>query len=203
MTTHFDHPTTPHANASSESLALLALNGELLSNDSATLTLERWCERHGLASPARVIAKRIHEAEKPPTVEQRRLLSAQITDPVRYRRVRLCCGGQVLSEADNWYLPGRLAPEMNRVLENTDTAFGRVVQTLDFRRRTLSVKYLWSPPSAVNRLRRPGTDRLRVPFRLLEHRAVLTLPDGTPFCLLTEAYTSALLAFLKPSRPAA
>jgi hypothetical protein len=203
MTTHFDNPTTPHANASSEVLALLALNTELLSNNSATLTLERWCDRHGLASPARVIAKRIHGAEKPSTVEQRQLLSAQITDHICYRRVRLCCGGLVLSEADNWYLPGRLTPEMNWELEDTDTAFGRVVQTLDFRRRTLSAKYLWSPPSAVIRMRDLGTDRLQVPFRLLEHRAVLTLPDGTPFCLLTEIYTSALLAFLKPSRRAA
>ena len=125
MTAHFDNPTSPHANASSESLALLALNGELLSNDGATLTVERWCERHGLASPARVIAKRIHEAEKPPTVEQRRLLSAQITDPVRYRRLRLCCGGQVLSEADNWYLPERLVVSDYFLVE--DLAPGGVV----------------------------------------------------------------------------
>jgi hypothetical protein len=59
--------------------------------------------------------------------------------------VRLICGGHVLSEADNWYVPARLTPEMNRVLEATDTAVGRVVQTLNFRRRTLSAKLLWSP----------------------------------------------------------
>jgi hypothetical protein len=62
--------------------------------------------------------------------------------------VRLTCGDRVLSEADNWYVPARLTPEMNRVLDTTDTAFGRAVQPLNFRRRTLSAKLLWSllPP---------------------------------------------------------
>jgi hypothetical protein len=36
-----------------EALALLqTLNAELLSHDSATLTLDRWCAAHRLASPA-------------------------------------------------------------------------------------------------------------------------------------------------------
>ena len=36
-----------------EALALLqTFNADLLSHDSATLTLERWCDAHGLASPA-------------------------------------------------------------------------------------------------------------------------------------------------------
>jgi hypothetical protein len=35
-----------------EALALLeTLNSELLSNNSATLTLEQWCDAHHLASP--------------------------------------------------------------------------------------------------------------------------------------------------------
>jgi hypothetical protein len=129
-----------------EALAVLqTLNAELLSHDSATLTLDRWCAAHRLASPARIIAERVDAARQAPTDEQRQVLGANATEPIRYRRVRLVCGGHVLSEADNWYVPARLTPEMNRVLDTTDTAFGRAVQALDFRRRTLSAKLLWSP----------------------------------------------------------
>ena len=40
-----------------EALALLqTLNAELLSHNSATLTLDRWCAAHRLASPARIVA---------------------------------------------------------------------------------------------------------------------------------------------------
>jgi chorismate-pyruvate lyase len=109
-----------------EALALLqTLNAELLSHDSATLTLDRWCAAHRLASPARIVAERVAGAEQAATDEQRQLLGVSATEPVRYRRVRLTCGDHVLSEADNWYVPARLTPEMNRLLDTTDTAFGR------------------------------------------------------------------------------
>jgi hypothetical protein len=41
---------------------------------------------------------------------------------------------------------------------------------------------------------------LAIPPELLEHRAVLTLPDGTPFSEVVERYTGALLAFPEPDR---
>jgi hypothetical protein len=34
-----------------------------------------------------------------------------------------------------------------------------------------------------------------MPSKLLEHRAVLTLPDGTPFSEVVETYTDNILAF--------
>ncbi len=87
-------------------MALLqTLNADLLSHDSATLTLERWCGTHRLASPARITAARIADAEKPASQEQRRELGVNPTEPIRYRRVKLLCGTVVLSEADNWYVP--------------------------------------------------------------------------------------------------
>src|SRR5205823_1457854 len=55
-------------NARVEALALLAtLNAELLSHDSATLTLDRWCAAHRLASPARIVAERVAGVEQAPT----------------------------------------------------------------------------------------------------------------------------------------
>jgi hypothetical protein len=181
------------------------LNAELLSHDSATLTLDRWCAAHRLASPPRIVAERVAGAEQAPTDEQRQLLDVNATEPIRYRRVRLICGDHVLSEADNWYVPARLTPEMNRLLDTTDTAFGRAVQALDFRRRTLSAKLLWSALPDDWEMGTPLPERrgatLTIPHAVLEHRAVLTLPDGTPFSEVVETYTSEVLAFPEPQRP--
>jgi chorismate-pyruvate lyase len=183
-----------------EALALLqTLNAELLSHDSATTTLEDWCELHRLASPPRIVAARVTEVEKPPSAEQRRELGVTPVELIRYRRVRLMCGSVVLSEADNWYVPSRLTPEMNRLLDTTDAPFGRVVQALHFRRRTLSSTLLWHPlPQGWEMDASPAreaTGELTIPPRLLEHRAVLSLPDGTPFSEVVETYTAQVLAF--------
>jgi hypothetical protein len=186
-----------------EALALLqTLNADLLSHDSATSTLEHWCDIHRLASPARIVAARVPDMDKPPTLEQRRELGVTPTEPIRYRRVRLLCGAVVLSEADNWYVPGRLTPEMNRLLDTTDVPFGRVVQMLHFQRHTVSSKVLWLPlpegwemsSSAAS----DGAGVLHIPSTLLEHKAVLTLPDGTPFSEVVETYTGDVLAFPVP-----
>ncbi len=127
-------------------LALLeSLDADLLSHDSATLTLERWCDAHRLAAPPTIRAERVLGVDKPPGEEQRRLLGVGASEPLRYRRVRLACGAHVLSEADNWYVPARLTPEMNQVLDTSDVAFGRAVQALAFQRRTLSAELLWHP----------------------------------------------------------
>lgn len=187
-----------------EALALLqSLNADLLSHESATLTLDRWCGLHKLASPARITAEQVHGAQKSPTAEQRKLLGVSATEPVRYRRVRLHCGDRVLSEADNWYVPARLTPEMNQVLDSTDTSFGRVVQPLHFQRHTLAAQLLWRPlPEGWEMgspLPSPGKT-LQIPADVLQHRAVLTLPDGTPFSEVIETYKSDIFAFPMPRR---
>jgi chorismate-pyruvate lyase len=186
-----------------EAVALLqTLNANLLSHDSATSTLERWCEVHRLASPARIVAVRVPGSEKPVSPELRRELGVTPTEPIRYRRVRLLCGTVVLSEADNWYVPGRLTAEMNKMLDSTDAPFGRVVQALHFRRHTLSSTQLWFPlPEGWEMNAIPPSDSssvLAIPSELLQHRALLTLPDGTPFSEVVETYTAGVLAFPVP-----
>src|SRR5215469_4210592 len=186
---------------------LQTLNADLLSHDSATGTLERWCGVHQLAAPARITAERVRDAEKTATEEQRQRLRLAPTDAVRYRRVRLLCGTVVLSEADNWYVPARLTPEMNKLLDTTDTPFGRAVQPLHFQRHTISAELLWQllpegwemkPVSATL-----DAHELCFPAQVLRHRALLTLPDGTPFSEVVETYTSNVLATarLEPIRP--
>jgi chorismate-pyruvate lyase len=190
-----------------EALALLqSLNADLLSNSSATLTLDRWCDTHRLASPAKVVAERVRDVNKEPTPEQRASLGVSATEPVRYRRVRLRCGERVLSEADNWYVPARLTAEMNKQLDTSDIAFGRAVQDLKFRRQTVSATLLWSPLPQGWEMGTPigqasGSRSLEIPPQVLQHRAVLTLPDGTPISQVVETYTSEVLGFPEPPHP--
>ena len=179
-------------------LLLQTLNADLLSHDSATATLQRWCDVHQLASPARITAERARDVQKPLTPVQREQLHLGPADEVRYRNVRLRCGELVLSEADNWYVPARLTPEMNRLLETTDTPFGAAVQSLHFQRHTLSAELLWQPLPADWEMKSwaPGAaaGELCFPLHVLQHRALLTLPDGTPISEVVETYRSNVLA---------
>jgi hypothetical protein len=201
----FERPAWPDTFVTRvEALAVLeTLNAELLSHDSATATLEHWCAEHRLAAPARVLAMRITGIDKPPSSLQRRDLRVSESEPLRYRRVRLTCGAVTLSEADNWYVPSRLTAEMNRQLDTSDTPFGKVVQPLRFQRHTLSAELLWHPlpdgwemgsatPSSAIGL-------LAIPAQVLQHRALLALPDGTPFSEVVESYTDGIFAFLRNS----
>jgi len=185
-----------------EALALIeSLNAELLSHDSATLTLERWCADHRLAAPARIVAERVRDT-KPASAEVRAALDVKPDETLGYRRVRLKCGDHVLSEADNWYVPSRLTPEMNHLLDTTDTPFGKAVAALHFRRHTLSADLLWRPlPKGWEMGAAAAQDdkgALAIPSHVLEHRAVLSTPDGEPISEVVETYTSEVLAFPPP-----
>jgi chorismate-pyruvate lyase len=160
---------------------LRALDTDLLAHDSATLVLDRWCERLRLADPAKVVADRVENADKPVPAEVRAQLKVEATMAIGYRRVRLRCGASILSEADNWYVPARLTAEMNRTLETSDTPFGRVVRPLDFHRRTLSHRRLHLPYPIL------------ADSPVLEHRTVLELADGTPISFVVESYRGRLL----------
>ena len=158
------------------------LNADLLGHDSATATLQRWCAARHLADPPTIVAHRVLGHDKPADAEVRALLHAAPGEPIRYRRVALACGDQVLSNADNWYRPDALTAQMNAELDATDHPFGAVVKSLGFRRQTLSATVLMSP-----RDRRP-------PDAVIRHKAVLETPDGAPFSLVVETYTKDVLA---------
>ena len=186
-------------------LALLqTLNADLLSHESATLTLERWCAAHRLATPPKIVAERMADQDEPASAEVRKELRVSGTTLVRYRRVRLACGSIVLSEADNWYVPDRLTADMNKTLESTDTPFGKAVQALNFQRHTLAATWLWTPlPEGWEMNAAAADDQaevVHVPEKLLEQRALLTLPDGTPFSEVVETYERGVLDFAPPRR---
>jgi hypothetical protein len=193
-----------------EALALLeSLNAEILSSSSATLTLERWCRDHALADPPQVVAHRIDAAAAPPTDEVRSDLQVSTADPVRYRRVELTCGAHVLSVAENWYVPSRLTPDMNRLLDDTQTPFGKVVLPLKPHRETLAVRRLWSPlPEGWETLRSSSSSGaagaqaaaapLNIPPAVFEHRAVLYTEAHVAIAEVREVYQRDLLDFPEP-----
>lgn len=160
--------------ATPRSSLLTRFEATLAMQDSATAALGQWCAARGLADPATVTARTVSGQDRPPTPADRHLLGA---DTLGYRHVRLSCGGRVLSQAHNWYVPARLTSEMNAALAMTDTPFGKVAAPLRFTRQRLS----------ATRGRGVGCPA----GTILTHRALLRLPDGAPLALVVECYTRA------------
>lgn len=185
-------PVRPEAVARVRALHLALLGGR-----SATSTLDAWCAEHRPAPGARLVAWLVAGPPKAATRDQRRRLQVSDDEPIRYRRVRLAWGDHVLSEADNWYVPGRLTAEMNRLLDATDIPFGRAVAALNPYRRTLGVEVHWprlqagGEPGPAHAL--PAGASLEAPVTLFEHRAVLYGADHRPLSEVAEAYLRGLL----------
>jgi hypothetical protein len=158
---------------------LADLETVLAARDSATLALEDWCARRGIADPATIRAVPIAAPDAPLPADGRALLAATADEPIAYRHVALACGDTVLSVAHNWYRPGQLTDAMNRELAEGESSFGKVVAPLGYRRERLE--------SA------PGAGAGCPPDTVLTHRALLRLPDGAPLALLVECYTEANL----------
>jgi chorismate-pyruvate lyase len=200
-----EQPTWPDTYvARLQALALVqTLNGKILASRSATLTLEAWCHDHHLADEDVIAAEVVRGVTKAATPEQRRRLQVGPNTEVKYRRVRLRCGSRVLSEAENWYVPDRLTAEMNHSLDVTNTAFGRVVQSLKPYRETFDATILWSPlPEGWERSQRPAAkvnaQPLAIPDALFEHRAIVYTGQHIPISEVDEVYQKQLLAFPAP-----
>jgi len=204
---------TPLARLEAQAL-IQTLNVELLSSTSATLTLERWCRDHALADTPVIWAHRIDPSAEDASAAPRQDLQVAAHETVRYRRVELTCGDHVLSVAENWYVPARLTPRMNHLLESTQTPFGKVVQPLSPHRETIAVRLLWSAlPEGWERAEASGAPlpvsgpvlapaaSLQLPPALFEHRAILYTPRHEPIAEVHEVYQRDLLAFPEPRVP--
>jgi len=158
---------------------LARLQSDILASPSATQLLTARCGELNLAAPAVVRAETAPVAQGVPAADVLALLQVTAAEPVRHRQVLLTCGGHVLSRADNWYVPSRLTPEMNRSLDTTDTPFGTVVRPLNFHRNTVAVA--------------PQTGDT-----VLQVKAVLLIPQEVPISLVIENYSGELLDDPKP-----
>jgi hypothetical protein len=187
-----------------EALALIdTLNVRLLAAScTATEVLDKWCADHKLASEPVVHARQISGLEKPVSPEQRQRLQVGNDEEVTYRHVELTCGGHILAEADNWYVPSRVGAEINHVLTTTDTPFGRAVRDLKPMRQNFSVEILWKPLLDGWELGPPPADRpeatLAMPWQLFQHRAVIYNDKHEPFSEVREIFTREVLAFGPP-----
>lgn len=151
----------------------------LAAHDSATQALTEWCGLQGLAPVPEIRAIADRTAAEAPSPQVRKVLGIGADEPVAFRHVRLVCGDSVLSVAKNWYVPARLTADMNRVLETTDTPFGKVVAALDFHRERLAS--------------RRGQSDTCPPDTVLAQQAVLRLADGRAISMVVECYTPAIL----------
>lgn len=165
-------------------LACASPNGKRLSEfeavlaaqDSATAALRHWCAERHMAEPADIGAMLLPgSAQAPPGLRAR--LEIGPDEPLGYRHVRLVCGETVMSEAHNWFVPGRLPAAMNHALNTSDTPFGKVIAPLGFTRE----------PLASLRGAAPGCPASTI----VSHRAVLNLSDGQPVSMVVECYTPA------------
>ena len=152
-----------------------AFRAAVMTADSATAVLQQHCPDD------RIRAVRKPMARKAPPRAIRVALTLRDGETLRYRRVRLMCGDTLFSDADNWYVPERLTPEMNATLEGSDTPFGRVIAPLKATRQTLGV--------------RAGQGR-----RLFTLSALLTSAAGAPLSGVVERYQRAVLHH-DPSHP--
>ncbi len=152
-----------------DSAAVRAFRARLDSQPSATAALQARC-----STPIRVIRLSV---DRPVTEDILTLLQVRETHQVMTRHVRLLCGETVLSDAWNWYVPERLSPAMNTLLEQTDTPFGRVVRQTAFRRQRLETRF-------------PG----KASGIVLENRALLLRgADNAPISLVVEDYLPAAI----------
>ncbi len=163
---------TPLAHAVQD--AVDALHADLLAGPTATSVLERRCG--GLAVRAEVD----RGIDVPASAEQRDRLAVSADEPLGYRRVRLVCGARLLSEAENWFVPERLTPEMRAALAESDTPFGAVIADLVPVRCNLAAERLWDGRGAP-------------PVAVLRHRALVSSGAGVPLAEVVETYQRALV----------
>lgn len=156
------------------------LDQHLLGYDSATQALDVWCDLRGFQRRNKTQAKRVSANAVLPSKTVYTALGLSDGEEIEYRQVHLVREGLVLSEAHNWYRPDALTIQMKECLAQTNVPFGRVVQALQFTRRTLQSEILWCPPEPM-------------PYFVLRHHAVLLKPDSTRFSFVIETYTHHLL----------
>jgi uncharacterized protein YjiS (DUF1127 family) len=169
------------------------LSDHLLHASTATEALHAWCVAHGIsAGPITAVKQR---------PDRRRYADDDVLDELRperheriaYRCVRLVRGLVVLSEADNWFIPERLPPEVRSALAATDMPFGAAIARLRPSRRTYSVRF-----PELSTASEAGTGGcpagLSPSTPILEHKAVVLDQNRQPLSVVSERYCAALLS---------
>ena len=118
--------------------SVLELKDFLQSRATATAALMAWCrERRPDDAETLSLAVLCDCAADPADYDGPLRLAARET--LQYRRVRLAWGEQVISEAENFYVPQRLPEAMRAALHQGAKPFGAVVAELSPQRTTLAL----------------------------------------------------------------
>jgi chorismate-pyruvate lyase len=140
-----------------------ALHEALLASASATAVV-----RQMFGDPVEI--QRMPAVAEPPDADICADLASD-PDAIVHRRVTLRAAGRAVSEADLWYVPGRLPPDMAEALATTNIPFGTIVAPLRPSRELASFRFCHPPEHSV-----------------LEHRALLRDANGNPIAFVHERY---------------
>jgi uncharacterized protein YjiS (DUF1127 family) len=169
------------------------LSGHLLHASTATEALHAWCVAHRLSAGPITAVKQ--DPDRPRCADDDVLdeLMPARHERISYRCVRLVRGRVVLSEADNWFIPERLPPEVRSALETTDMPFGAAIARLRPSRRTYFVRF-----PELSSASEAGTGGwpagLSPSTPILEHKAIVLDQNRQPLSVVSERYCAALLA---------
>jgi uncharacterized protein YjiS (DUF1127 family) len=182
-------PTTP-ANVAA---LVRELSNHILHASTATEALHAWCAARGLSAGPITAVKQDPDQRRHPDDDMLDELRPERHERIAYRCVRLVRGLVILSEADNWFIPGRLPPEVRDLLETTDVPFGAAVARLQPSRRTYFVSYpeLSTASEAGTGDSPPG---LSPSMPILEHKAIVLDRNRQPLSVVSERYCAVLLS---------
>jgi Domain of unknown function (DUF1127) len=169
------------------------LSDHLLHASTATAALHAWCAAHGLSAGPITAVKQDPDRHRYADDDVLDELRPARHERIAYRCVRLVRGLVVLSEADNWFIPERLPPEVRSALEATDMPFGAAIARLRPSRRTYFVRF-----PELNTASEAGTvgspAGLSPSTPILEHKAVVLDQNRQPLSVVSERYCAALLS---------
>jgi uncharacterized protein YjiS (DUF1127 family)/chorismate-pyruvate lyase len=191
-------PTTPAKVAA----LVRELSDHLLHASTATEALHAWCAARGLSAGPITAVKQDPDQRRYPDDDMLDELRPERHERITYRCVRLVRGLVVLSEADNWFIPDRLPPEVRDLLEATDIPFGAAVARLQPSRRTYFVRF-----AELSTAAEAGTGGsaagLSPSMPILEHKAVVLDRNRQPLSVVSERYCAALLSGVEAPSQAA
>jgi len=161
-----------------------SLSERLLSANSVTEEIERWCCERGI-SHGRLIATCARDAKaKFLDEESLEAMQGNAHAEPEFRCVQLATEGVAVVDALNWYFPANLTPEICEALRNSSVPFGRAIRTLRPKRRTFFVKQSTAAQIASSR------DQTETAF---EHRAIVLREDGVPVAVVHERFRMVLI----------
>ncbi len=138
-----------------------AFRARILAADSVTLAMSAWCRERAIGTlPLR---SRVHRRAALTGAPEGFPIAIGRDEPVWFRQITLMAGNVCLLDADNHFLPERLAPPAVARLRDSDTPFGAALVPGRQSRRTTRIIV---PPDAV----RPAG-----PVEVSAEVAVLTL----------------------------